>query len=94
MADVGAMVEEAVHDFEHPCEDHMCNFEGPDYDGTACPSDSSSAMVRESTPRRIVASVALCTMVVFTTPQWEGVAPDVTTEHTAVVQQAALAGEG
>jgi len=43
--DIPHEVEEAVHDFEHPCEDHMCNFEGPDYDGTACPSDSSSAMV-------------------------------------------------
>lgn len=42
--DVPHNVELAVHDFEHSCEDHMCNFEKEGYDGTACPGESSSTI--------------------------------------------------
>ena len=41
-----------MHDFEHACEDHMCNFEDADYRGDVCPEeggvDSSSALVAEA----------------------------------------------
>jgi len=41
--DIPLGVEEAVHDYEHACEDYMCNIVKTGYDGTKCEDDYADA---------------------------------------------------